>query len=315
LGIPRIFLGRILGEEGLLTDAVEPLPRPAFLAVRTLEDILSGSVYIGSLSLREQFRNLVFRLYPPEANQTAIVLWYDGPADSEMLDRLELGDEPLTAVDLAGNRWPLGPREKRLPVRRTPILLLGMDARLALARMSLDINPEPRLEARHMLQRQIVAATNYYEQQLPITLRLRYAGNPRWREGAEDLEEERNWTVRPEAVEINLPLASGGSYPQASAAYEVEPDPISVMGMADPIPEGREQVIWPTSRTRSGEKYVRLTADFKTATPVRMIIYRKIRLHTDLEVRVIKQDRPVEDPEGRYLYLQMQVRWFPSAQE
>jgi len=315
LGIPRIFLGRCLGEDGLLTDAVERLPRPSFLAVRTLEGILRGSVYLGSFSLREQFRNLVFRLYPAEANQAAIVLWYDGPADHEMLDRLELGDAPLTAVDLAGNRWPLGPREKRIMVRHTPILLLGMDARLALTRMSLDVAAEPRLEARHMLQRQAIAATNYYEQQLPITVRLRYAGNPLWRAGAEQLEEERNWTVRPEAVEINLPMASGGLFPQAAAAYEVEPDPTSVMGAADPVSEGREQVIWPTARTRKGEKYVRLTADFKTATPVRMHIYRKIRLHTDLEVRVIKQDRPVEDPEGVYLYLQMQVKWFPGEQD
>lgn len=306
-GVERVCLGRLFHtESGLcaVDGSGRLVPRPALLAARTLEEHLAGAAYLGSFQLRDIFPNFVFHHPDPDRDEAVIALWYDGPQEAEYLDRLQLGDMPLTVVDMAGNARALDPRDTRLLVRKSPLLVAGMSASLALTRMSLRISPVPRLTAMNEIQTQELSITNYFTSQLPVQFEISYATDA-------DFVLERGWT-KPGRKKLDLRRGVKGAWPSDSLTYQVQPDPGSIIGVV-PRPLDDRPEIWPprpeSGAPAPGEKYVQVLADINTSPAVRFKMLRKTILASDLDVRLVR----LKKQDTANLALQFQLKWLPPG--
>ncbi|MBN2711947.1 MAG: hypothetical protein JXR97_05845 [Planctomycetes bacterium] len=303
IGMDKVFLGELVSHNGGLIRIEEdgkPADRPALLAANVLEQYLGGAKYLGSFQLQgygKRFPNFIFG--DPRTKSAIIALWYEGAGESEKLNKLEIASLPLTVIDMAGNKT-LIKNQSTINVYKAPILITGLSIPLALTRMSVDISDNPPLLAQSSLQRQDVVIKNYFDEQLPAELRIRYAANSLFMT-------ENNWTVRPEVLEdINLPSRTPDTIPSGTVSFSVQPDSNSVLGKTP----GSMSI---TPDALESDKFVRLTLDINTAERVRMRLLRKVRLRSDLEVNVpppLRQDNA--DPNT---LIQMWIKWIPSQDQ
>lgn len=286
----RLFLGRISGEGKSLVQfdrEGNPLPRPAFLAIRVLQDYLAGSRYLGSFVLRNQhgrFPNYVFE--HRNGKEAVIALWYDGESTAAPVDLG--GGYGLMNVDMQGNARPIPDNSRQVMVTRLPMLIAGMDLRLARTRMSIQILPDPPLAMRTLSQRQRIAITNFYTTPVSGRLRVRYAGNP-------SFIAEPTWRVDP----ISFPIRVGRSDEQGPRTavfdFTVTPPANSTVNPGEDY----------------GTKIVQVEASLDLQEPLTLRLIRETDMTGDLQVHLRKLNQP-SDPFNDYIL--MNLRWFPSAE-
>lgn len=294
LGFPRIFVGEIgRGPASLLSIDPEghPLPRPAFLALRVLEEYLGGSEYIGSFLLRNRegnFPNYIFRRKRPDGREEAVVaLWYEGEKRQAVID-IGGGGSHLSMVDLEGNVKFLG-EAREVFATRLPRLIVGMRPELALTRMSIAIEKDPPLLMRFSDQRQRLRIRNYFDEAIQGEIRLDYAADQRF-------EFERNWTVRPETLSFNIRRAIQGAIPTETLLYTVRPTENSTVDL----------------QRQYGRKYVLMDVRLHAGEAVNLRILRETDLVSDVDVQVDTLPGPEEH---RFVYLRMRVKWIPPPDE
>lgn len=264
------------------------VPRPSFLAVRTLADHLIGAEYVGSLMLGNHVENYVFRsLQEPE--KTILAAWYAPPrgaaATTAEVD-IGIGWGKLERVDMAGNRVPV---RKSFTVGAMPVLLVGLPTKAVRTRMSIRILPEPPLLSVLETQRQRLQIRNFHTEPLVGTIRLVYAASLTELPGGERrIRLEPGWTS-PAELRINLP--AGGEAPAARVEarrwFDVRPTPESVMG----------------------RKLVRLEVQLAAASELRYKLLRPTAVTSDLSMRVhllAGEDRPTEH------VVRLTVNWAPD---
>jgi hypothetical protein len=126
-GAERIFLAEPLHAEHGLVDT-QGLPRELLLPWRTTAAYLSGTEYLGSLTLPQGSRNHVFA----RGNEAMMVVWNERPT----METLYLGEQ-VEMVDVWGRGTQLSRDGDRqiVPVGPTPTFLLGVS--LPVARWSM----------------------------------------------------------------------------------------------------------------------------------------------------------------------------------
>ena len=151
-----------------VTDPAELLP-----VFRTLADQLGGSQYVGTFDMADGIPALIFS----QDTAGCLFVWNDaagesGSDDEGEMTQLFLGDDP-TAVDLFGNPYPITTVDgtSRLRVGQWPVLLSGVDVRMAMIRASMELSPRivDASISRQQLELRFVNPFN-----TPITGRLRF---------------------------------------------------------------------------------------------------------------------------------------------
>ncbi len=292
-----IFLGDLFDpERGMLrrdpmsSNTLETMARPIYLAAGTLSRLLEGTEYLGELYLLPPYEAHVFK--KPGAEDATIALWHHDVKDELQLSRKEIANgPPMEMVDWAGNRRPL---PQNIPVRRTPVFITGLQADLALTRMSLRIDPRLPVRSITRRQQQTVELVNHLKAETPVRLRLRYAA--RMPGGGM----ETNWVVQPDDMRLNLAPWSEQLEP-GRLRYSVTPDPNSQVQRAGP-----------TGSDRSGLKIARAMMDIKSSPAAEILTYLPFKLQSDLDVEVTTLKK-IDDP--NFWTLQLKLRWFPPEAE
>ncbi|MFH0910194.1 MAG: hypothetical protein V1918_01605 [Planctomycetota bacterium] len=281
LGVERIFFGSLTDpEQGLaeVTREGDLVPRPAFLAVRTLADYLGGAQYLGSFQLGADMENYIFRT----PRETALaVLWYNGPEAETTVD-LGIGFGRLMRIDLAGNKTPLAGGTVRLG--EMPILLEGMPVPLARTRMSIRILDDPPLRAHSSSQRQALYIRNFFSEPLVGSMRLLYAAH----DDHGRLRLEPGWT-NPSVLQVHLP--PGGEDP----AHRVEGQ-----WFFD---------VRPTPETALGRKFVRLESQLSATGEAQFNLLRTTYLTSDVAMEV----SALSSPYAERKVLRLSLLWQPDT--
>jgi hypothetical protein len=151
-------------------DAV--IPEPALAAWRSTIDRLRGRRVAASLAFVPGTR--VYLLVPEDPRSRiggALVAWNESAPADEAAVELNLGEEPVTAVDLWGNRsQPIAPiaielgsgldiEVHRIPLTTEPVFIEGIDAEQALFIASIRLD-QPVLQATPGPHRRDLSITN-----------------------------------------------------------------------------------------------------------------------------------------------------------
>lgn len=284
LGFERIYCGALADpSRGLVTVTRDRrlIPRPSFLAVRTLAEYLSGTEYLGSFQLGANVENYVFRSHAnPE--RAILAAWRTGaPTQAERVD-IGIGWGQLYTVDMAGNREALPGGV--FTVGPMPVLVEGLNVKSARTRMSIRITDEPPLLSMTETQQQRLQIRNFHAEPLVGTVRLVYAAHV----ANERLMLEPGWSTVP-SLRVSLP--AGGE----SAEKRVE--------------ARRYFSVRPTQESVLGRKYVRLEVHMAAANEMRFNLIRTTRLTSDMAMRV----KPLESTGRRNEeVVRLSVQWWPD---
>jgi hypothetical protein len=184
----RIDLPLPFNVRTLPDGAVDKQPQELLLVMRTLITTLSGSTFKGQLPLGEGVQAFLFE----KDNQGIVILWNTGNEHAVRSLAISLGRKPMR-LDLWGNVTPLleasPPRaagatstatdedaaaygKVRLDVDPMPVILTGVDARLAQFRSSVAID-QPLIESSFEPHTRRIRFTNPYDQSIGGTLKIR----------------------------------------------------------------------------------------------------------------------------------------------
>ena len=135
-GVDSIFLTDPKHEQtGILRR--DGTPNELYLPWRTTATLLSGSRYLGSITLPNRSRNYCFDL---GAGRCVMVVWNDwATADKPVLETLYLGDEP-DMIDIWGRHHipeQLG-NSQTIPVTPTPVFITGVNIDVVRFRLSMQ---------------------------------------------------------------------------------------------------------------------------------------------------------------------------------
>lgn len=287
LNLPRIYVDSLIdSERGLcrVDEEGHPVPMPALLGMRVLEKNLTGTEYLGSFYLRNQygyFPNYIFG--KPGGKDAVAVLWYDGrDGDEAPLDFG--GGYRMEMVDLQGNTTPV-PATTTFVATKTPIIITGMSRAFARTRMSVDILRLPRLLMQAAVQKQFITMTNFFDQSISGTVEFNYAAR-------DDFEYEQNWVVQPGRIRFNLARPENREYKKMVIPYKVRPPESS------PVDYGKD----------IGEKLVSLKVSLMGDRPEVLRLIRQTNLTGDIK-GTLRRLTSVDDP--NIDIIQLKVRWVP----
>lgn len=286
--LPRIYIKSLLSPtNGLATIDQDnnPIPLPALLGLRVLDEYLTGASYLGSFNLLNQygfFPNYVFAL---PNGQAIDVVWFDG----KDRDEAELdfgGGYRLNIVDLQGNIRPL-PANSRFIAGRTPQIITGMTIPYARTRLSINILREPTLLMQGEEQRQMLTITNFFKEPISGEITIDYAAK------STSFQYEENWRVTPPRSRFNIGRAIRNEPQTVLIPYAAFPPPTSTLD------EGQE----------TGEKIASLRVSLIGDHPETMRLLRPVILHSDLTFGLRMLATPDEQTTN---VLQMTARWTPD---
>jgi hypothetical protein len=165
-------------------------PNELFMVMRTLIATLGGATFRGKVPIADGVEAFLFE----RGGQGILALWDRGNVPGTKQLPLNLGDRPRR-IDLWGNVTPLlNPDVRRaagnteLTVGAMPILLVDIDAQLALLRASVAID-RPLIESSFQAHGRRLRFTNPYKTAVSGTVRLRAP---------------RGWTLNPPTHTFNL---------------------------------------------------------------------------------------------------------------
>ncbi len=287
LNIPRTYIDSLIDpEQGLcrVDEEGHPVPMPALLGLRVLEQYLAGTKYLGSFYLRNQhgyFPNYVFAR--PNGEDAVAVVWYDGTdGDEAPLDFG--GGYQLQMVDMQGNTTPV-PASTTFIATKTPVLITGMSTAFARTRMSVDILRSPELLMQTVVQRQYLTMTNFFDQSISGIVELNYAAR-------NDFEYEQNWTVQPERIRFNIARPQNRQPRNVVLPFRVRPPE------ATPVDYGKD----------IGEKLVSLNISLMGDRPENLRLIRQTNLTGDI-YGTMRRLTSVEDPNVDII--QLKLKWIP----
>jgi hypothetical protein len=183
---------------------IDKQPQELLLVMRTLITALSGSTFKGQLPLGEGVEAFLFE----RNNDGIVVLWNTGNEGAVRSLAISLGRKPMR-LDLWGNVTPLlqanppsatgtgsAPADEdasaygkvRLDVDPMPVILTGVDARLAQFRSSVAFD-QPLIESSFEPHTRRIRFTNPYDQAISGTLKIR---------------PPRGWTINPPTFSFSL---------------------------------------------------------------------------------------------------------------
>ncbi|MHC4870833.1 MAG: hypothetical protein ACYTFY_03215 [Planctomycetota bacterium] len=280
LGFERITCGALVDPRRGLSSVTRKgklIPRPGFLAVRTLAEKLTGSEYLGSFQLGADIENFVFRT----PRKTAIIaIWYTGSKKSEKVD-IGTGLGKLSKIDISGNETK---NERVFTISQIPILIDGVSIPLARTRMSIRVMNDPPLRSTNETQRQRMQIRNFFNEPLISTFRLQYAA---YIDDNNRIRLEPGWT-NPQVIRINLP--PGGEE------------------QADRIEARRYFDIRPTMEAVMGRKYVKIETQLSAALETRFNLLRGTNLTSSIKVKVT----PISSPNPSQIILRLSLIWHPD---
>lgn len=291
-GLPRFYARSLLSPtQGLarLDQDGHPIPLPALLGLRVLDEYLTGTTYLGSFNLLNEngfFPNYVFAL--PDNQNAIVVVWYDGKNKEET--RLDFGGGyRLNIVDLQGNIRPL-PEDSRFIASRTPQIITGLSIAYARTRMSINILREPPLQMRMQEQKQFLTITNFYAQPITGDIIVDYAAR------SVGFLYENNWRIAPQKLVFSLPRPRFNVPQSLVIPFEVRPPIISTLD------KGQE----------TGEKIANLRVRLMSNRPENMRLLRSVIMHTDIQF-TLKLLTSLDDP--NIDLVQLSLRWIPDNRE
>jgi hypothetical protein len=171
-------------------DDYNQQPQELFMVMRTLIATLGGATFKGRVPIADGVDAFLF----DRGGQGILALWDRGNTPGTKQLPLNLGDRPRR-VDLCGNVTPLlNPDVRRaagtteLTVGAMPILLVDIDAELALFRASVAID-RPLIESSFQAHTRRLRFTNPYKTAIGGTVRLRAP---------------HGWTLNPPTHSFNL---------------------------------------------------------------------------------------------------------------
>ncbi|MBP5234194.1 MAG: hypothetical protein J6333_12410 [Planctomycetes bacterium] len=291
-GLPRFYVKSLLSPtQGLarLDQDNHPIPLPALLGLRVLDEYLTGATYLGSFNLVNEhgnFPNYVFAR--ADGKQAIAVVWYEGRGKEEA--PLDFGGGyRLNVVDMQGNIRPL-PGDSVFTVGRTPQIVTGMSVAYARTRMSINIKREPLLLMRMQEQTQYLTITNFYEHPINGDIMLSYAAR------GDSFIRENNWRVEPQKLTFTLPRPRHGVPQSLEMPFEVRPPRSSTLD------EGKE----------TGSKLASLKVTIMGEHSEKMRLLRPTTLSTDIHFSLRLLTSP-NDPDKDIV--QMLTRWIPGDRE
>jgi hypothetical protein len=171
-------------------DEYNKQPQELFMVMRTLISTLSGATYKGRVPIAEGVEAFLF----DRGGQGILVMWDRGNTAGPKQFPLNLGDRPRR-IDLWGNVTPLlNPDNRRasgtteLTIGSMPVLLVDIDAQLALLRASVAID-RPLIESSFQAHSRRLKFTNPFATAISGTVRLRAPSG---------------WTLNPPTHTFNL---------------------------------------------------------------------------------------------------------------
>ena len=155
--------------EGSRTTLV---PDPLLGVFATVSHRLAGRRAAGRLDLGPGLRCILFD-GEEAASGAMLAAWNRSAPGGRASVELDLGGEPV-AVDLFGNRMPLprGPHGHRLDLSRTPVLIEGVDRRLALFRASFAVEPA-FVESKQTIREHRIRLTNPWPRTINGKIQIR----------------------------------------------------------------------------------------------------------------------------------------------
>lgn len=167
-------------------------PTELFLIYRTLSDLLGQKKFLGRFSMTPDIEALIFE----QAGDGIIFAWhnnYQPNMDPDQTDvSLLLGERPQM-VDVFGNRFDLPAHNGKTMVHVTnwPIIITGINPRLAQLRTSLSITPDT-IDSNITSQRVQCRFTNPFNS--TISGKLRFVRN----------DQQQNWVIDPATMNFTL---------------------------------------------------------------------------------------------------------------
>ncbi|HEY7119737.1 MAG TPA: hypothetical protein VH475_24310 [Tepidisphaeraceae bacterium] len=160
-------------EDGDARDVAER-PQELFMILRTLVATLGGAAFKGKVPIAEGVEAFLFE----RQGQGIIVLWDRGNTPGPKQLPLNLGDRPMR-VDLWGNVTPvLNPADRKaagntqFTIGPMPVILLDIDAELALLRASINID-RPLVESSFQVHTRRLRFGNPFKTAISGTVRLK----------------------------------------------------------------------------------------------------------------------------------------------
>lgn len=287
LGIPRTYVMSLIDENNGLAriDAEgEPIPMPALLGIRVLDQYLSGTKYLGSFYLRNEFGTFPNYVFAKGNNRDAIaVVWFDGKDQDEAMIDFG-GGFKLNIVDLQGNIRKMA-ANTNFVATRTPQIITGMSVPFARTRMSINILRLPKLQMQATNQQQYLTITNFYDQSISGNITLVYAAR-------NDFTFEQNWRVQPARVRFNIGRPKNDEPQEKRLTYSTRPPNSSKVDI------GKEY----------GEKLVSVQVILMGDRPYELRLVRQTDLTGD--VRIEMRRLPSLD-DNTVDIIQMKLRWIP----
>ena len=213
------------------------VPDPLLGVFANLAKALSGREVIGELELGHGVRIKI--LDGPDG--PALAAWAERPGDIGSELNMFLGSEPI-ATDVWGNREPIPLRDGKhyYALSQTPVIITGIDAKLALFRAGFTID-NPFIESRQGLHDRVITLTNPW----PVTIsgHMQVLGPKAWAS-----QPSRHYFSLASGRSVNLPLAL--SFPISEVAgpkslharFEFTTDEPMVIDASLPIEVGLEDV-------------------------------------------------------------------------
>ena len=287
LNIPRIYIDSLIDPiRGLcrIDEEGHPVPMPALLGLRVLDQYLTGTVYLGSFYLRNQhgyFPNYIFS--KPNGKDAVAVVWYDGSEGEEAAVDFG-GGYRMQIVDMQGNTTPVPPSTTFMATT-TPMLITGMSAAFARTRMSVDILRQPQLLMQSVVQRQYLTMTNFFDQSISGLIELNYAAR-------DNFEYEQNWVVQPTSIRFNIGRPVKREPVKIVLPFRVRPP------QSSPVDYGKD----------IGEKLVSLNISLMGDRPENLRLIRQTNLTGDI-YGTMRRLTSIDDPNVDII--QLKIRWVP----
>lgn len=280
LGFTRITCGDFLDSQrgvAAVSRSGIVIPRPSFLAVRTLAEKLTGTEYLGSFQLGAEIENFVFRT----PHKTALIaVWYTGNKENEKID-IGTGLGKLTQIDISGNEERA---DRVFTIDAMPLLIDGMSVPLARTRMSIRIMDDPPLRSRNESQRQRMQIRNFFSEPLISTFRLQYAA---YVDANNRMRLEPGWT-NPQIIRINLPPGGEEQINRVEARRYFD--------------------IRPTMEAVLGRKYVKIETQLSAALETRFNLLRGTDLTSSIKMRIT----PIASENASQIILRQSLVWIPD---
>ncbi len=287
LNLPRIYIDSLIDpQRGLcrVDEEGNPVPMPAMLGLRVLEQQLTGTRYLGSFYLRNQygyFPNYVFS--KPSGREAVAVVWFEGINTEEA--PLDFGGGyRMDMIDLQGNTSPV-PANTTFIATETPVIITGMSTAFARTRMSVDILRSPELLMEATVQRQLLTITNFFEQSISGIIELNYAAR-------DDFEYEQNWVVQPTSIRFNIGRPLNRIPRNIVIPFRVRPPDNSPVDYGSDI----------------GEKLVSLNVALMGDRPENLRLIRQTNMTGDIHGEM-RRLTSLDDP--NIDIIQLKLRWIP----